>query len=90
LVVSVCGSFVGVSVLTVGLVMRSNLLGAMVTRLAWVAPTRGVPYGVALALGGIVAVVLQPSSGPHATLARLEPSLIHQLGFALLHHARLA
>jgi prepilin peptidase CpaA len=70
--------------------MRSNLLGAMATRLAWVAPTRGVPYGVALALGGIVAVVLQPSSGPHATLARLEPSLIHQLGFALLHHARLA
>jgi prepilin peptidase CpaA len=90
LVVSVCGSFVGISVLAVGLMVRSDALGGVAKRLAWVAPKRGVPYGVALVLGGIVAVLLQPASVHHAMLALLGPSPIHHTGFALFDHARLA
>jgi prepilin peptidase CpaA len=90
LVVSICGSFLGISVLAVGLMVRRDALGGVAKRLAWVAPKRGVPYGVALVLGGIVAVLLQPASAYHATLALLGPSPIHHTGFALFDHARLA
>jgi prepilin peptidase CpaA len=90
LVVSVCGSFVGISVLTISLMMRNDLLGGLTKQLAWVAPERGVPYGVALAIGGIVAVLLQHGSDHFATLALLGPSPNHQTDFALVEHARLA
>jgi prepilin peptidase CpaA len=90
LIVSVCGSFVGLSALAVGFMLRSKALGAMARRLAWISPKRGVPYGVALALGGAVAVLLQPGSVHRATLDLLEPSPIHHTGFALFDHARLA
>lgn len=49
--------------------------------LAWLAPARGVPYGVALAAGGVAAVWLPPALG-HA------PVLGHA-AWPLLIHARL-
>jgi prepilin peptidase CpaA len=90
LLVSVGGTFIGLSMLAVGFILRLDALGAIAKRLAWVAPKRGVPYGIALALGGIVAVLLQPGSVHRATLACIEPSPIHQTGFALFDLARLA
>jgi prepilin peptidase CpaA len=91
LIVSVCGSFLGLAMLALGLVARSTALRAMTQRLTWVEPKRGVPYGVALVVGGTVAVLLQPVYiAGRLRLAFDGPSSLHQIGFALFHHARLA
>jgi prepilin peptidase CpaA len=90
LIVSVCGSFIGLAMLALGIMARNTPLRKIADRLQWVAPKRGVPYGVALAAGGIVAVLLQPAYIGRTKLALFGPSSLHQIGFALLHHARLA
>ena len=90
LIVSVCGSFIGLAMLATGIMARSTALRRMTERFTWVAPKRGVPYGVALAAGGTVAVLLQPTYIDRARLALVGPSSLHQIGFALFHHARLA
>lgn len=68
-VVSLCGLFVAVAVLAVAGMRRIPALAGVSTRLGWLAPARGVPYGVALALGGIAAVLLQPTAAYSTTLA---------------------
>ncbi|MBC8746966.1 prepilin peptidase CpaA [Paraburkholderia sp. WC7.3g] len=68
-VVSLCGLLVALAVLAVAGMQRIPSLAGVSVRLGWIAPARGVPYGVALALGGIVAVLLQPTAGHRTTLA---------------------
>ncbi|MFX1671689.1 prepilin peptidase [Paraburkholderia sp. A2WS-5] len=71
-VVSTCGLFVALVMLAVAGMQRIPALAGVSVRLGWIAPARGVPYGVALALGGLVAVWLQPASGHRTTLAMLQ------------------
>ncbi|MCG5075277.1 prepilin peptidase [Paraburkholderia tagetis] len=71
-VVSTCGLLVALVVLAVAGMQRIAALAGVSLRLDWIAPARGVPYGVALALGGIVAVLLQPTSGHRAIFAMLQ------------------
>lgn len=89
-IVSVCGLFVGLTVLAAGAMMRTDALAGAAKRLAWIAPTRGVPYGVALSLGGVVAVLLLPGVAHRAPLAVIDSPFAHHAGFALLDYARLA
>lgn len=70
-IISVSGLMLGLTVFAVGRVAVHHTWAR--PRLDWLAPVRGVPYGVALATGGLVAVWLAPASMhalPHA-LARL-------------------
>lgn len=60
-VVSVCGGLVAVAMIAVGWMARRTEFNRVTDRLTWLSPSRGVPYGVALAVGGIVAILLQPS-----------------------------
>lgn len=53
-IVSVSGLMLGMAVLAAGVLARRSVPAH--ERLGWVAPARGVPYGVALALGGLAAV----------------------------------
>ena len=71
-VVSSCGLLVALAVLAVAGMQRIPALVGVCTRLGWIAPARGVPYGVALALGGVVAVLIQPTASHRATLAMLQ------------------
>ncbi|WP_232071573.1 prepilin peptidase [Paraburkholderia pallida] len=71
-VVSLFGVLVALAVLAVAGLQRIPALAGLSMRLDWIAPARGVPYGVALALGGIVAVLLQPTAGHRTTLAMLQ------------------
>ena len=89
-IVSICGLFVALAVLTAAAMTRIPALAALVRRLDWIALSRGVPYGVALALGGIIAVLLQPAVGNLTTLGLLEPTVSHHAEFALPSLARLA
>jgi prepilin peptidase CpaA len=90
LIVTVCGTFIGLALLAIAVMARSPAVRAITERLSWVAPTRGVPYGVALAAGGALAVLLQPASFARGGLALVGPSALQQIGFALFHHARFA
>lgn len=73
-IVSVSGLGVGLAVIACGSLARHDAEAAK--RFAWLAPTRGVPYGIALAAGGAAAVWLPLiQASPlvlHASLA-LEP-----------------
>ncbi|CAB3803957.1 hypothetical protein LMG28614_05919 [Paraburkholderia ultramafica] len=89
-IVSICGLFVALTVLIATAMMRIRALAAAARRLDWIALSRGVPYGVALALGGIIAVLLQPAVGNHTTLGPLKPTVSHHAEFALPAPARLA
>ncbi|MFD1561880.1 prepilin peptidase [Paraburkholderia silviterrae] len=71
-VVSLCGLFVALAMLAVAGLQRSPALTGVSRWLGWIAPARGVPYGVALAMGGAVAVLLQPTAGHRTTLAMLQ------------------
>lgn len=71
-VVSLCGLLVALAVLAVAGLQRIPALAAVGSRFGWFAPARGVPYGVALALGGVVAVLLQPAVGHRESLAMLQ------------------
>jgi prepilin peptidase CpaA len=88
-IVSLCGLFVALTVLTAATMTRIPVLAAVVRRLDWIALSRGVPYGVALALGGIVAVLLQPTFGNHPAFGLLGPAVSHHAEFALHALARL-
>ncbi|OAJ53206.1 hypothetical protein A6V36_12740 [Paraburkholderia ginsengiterrae] len=68
-VVSLCGLLVALAVVAVAGMQRIPALAGVSARLDWIAPARGVPYGVALALGGIVAVLLQPTADHRMSLA---------------------
>lgn len=89
-IVSACGTLVGLSMLIAGAVARRDAFGGIAKRLAWILPERGVPYGVALALGGIVAVTLQPTPAHRAALALLQPSFDPHAWLGLCARARLA
>lgn len=66
--ISVSGSMIGLLVLAVGALSRRSALAQR--RLAWLAPERGVPYGIALALGGALALALAPGAiGAHRIFA---------------------
>lgn len=71
-VVSLCGLLVSVAMLVVGGMLRIRALAGASTWLSWLAPARGVPYGVALALGGVVAVLVQPTGEHRAAMAMLQ------------------
>ncbi|RKP49046.1 prepilin peptidase [Trinickia fusca] len=70
-IVSVSGLAIGLAVIACGVLARHHAPTA--DRLAWLAPARGVPYGIALAAGGAAAVWLPliPASplALHASLA---------------------
>ncbi|GLU33174.1 prepilin peptidase [Trinickia caryophylli] len=59
-VISVSGSMIGLLVLAAGRLSRRSPRAQR--RLAWLAPERGVPYGIALALGGALALALAPDA----------------------------
>ncbi len=61
-IVSICGLVVALCALGAGAAMRLDARAAHWT--AWLAPARGVPYGVALASGGAVAVWWPPGWPP--------------------------
>ncbi|HEV3106531.1 MAG TPA: prepilin peptidase [Trinickia sp.] len=86
LIVSVSGLMVGIAVLATGVALRRHQ--ALTPHFAWLAPARGVPYGVALALGGALAVSLPLQSAPRATSTLAEVSLNHLAALAPFHHAR--
>jgi prepilin peptidase CpaA len=71
-VVSLCGLIVSLAMLAVAVMQRIPMLARASAWLEWIAPARGVPYGVALASGGIVAVLLQPAGSHRATFAMLQ------------------
>jgi prepilin peptidase CpaA len=71
-IVSLSGLLLALAVLAVAGMQRIPALAGVSTRLRWIAPARGVPYGVALGLGGIVAVLLQPAGDHRTTLAMLQ------------------
>ena len=77
-IVSFIGLMLAVAQLAWRLVERAR---AAVSDQGWLSPARGVPYGVALAAGGIAAVWL-PRVAPHAL--RLQHA-----AWPLLSHARL-
>ncbi len=84
-VVSVCGLAAGIAVLLAGAMLNRRASAA--GRLAWLAPARGVPYGVALAPGGAAAVWLPGDVAHQAALAFAAHSFsasIHHAAFALL------
>ncbi|WP_429470309.1 A24 family peptidase [Paraburkholderia sp. WSM4175] len=89
-IVSFCGLLVALAVLSAAAMTRIPTLAAVVSRLDWIALSRGVPYGVALALGGIIAVLLQPTVDNHTALGPLKPTVSHHAEFALPAPARLA
>jgi prepilin peptidase CpaA len=70
-IVSFAGLMLAMVQLGVGRIGRD---GPAESKLAWLAPARGVPYGVALALGGLAAVWL-PLTLMHAAPPASQPSL---------------
>lgn len=89
-IVSLCGLLVALALVAMTQLQRISALAPLTRRLSWIEPARGVPYGVALATGGVIAVLLQPAIGHHATSTLLVPSSGHQTGAALSVLARLA
>jgi len=69
--VSLCGLVVALAVLAVAGLQRIPACADAGRWCPWLAPARGVPYGVALALGGSLAVLLQPTAHARAALAML-------------------
>ncbi|AJY38056.1 prepilin peptidase (plasmid) [Burkholderia humptydooensis] len=65
--VSVCGLVIGLAVLTAGAMLRRVAHAPL--WLTSLAPSRGVPYGIALALGGLQAVWAPVTSMPHWPVA---------------------
>lgn len=67
-IVSLFGLMLALAQIAVGRVRRER---ATAGALAWLAPSHGVPYGLALAIGGIAAVWLPAASPSSHTLALL-------------------
>jgi prepilin peptidase CpaA len=88
LIISVSGALLGLSMFVLGWVLRHPICSRLAPRTTWVSSARGVPYGVALALGGAIAVVLQPEARLAAIAALLTPSFGHHFGLALIGDAR--
>ncbi|MEX3956795.1 prepilin peptidase [Trinickia sp. EG282A] len=90
-IVSICGTLIALSMLIVHALVRRrvSVLGES-KRVTWLSPESGVPYGVALALGGIAAVLAQPSFHDRAALALLELAPDRCAWLALGLHAPLA
>ena len=77
-IVSLFGLILGLAQIALGRMQRdSEAIGA----LEWLAPSRGVPYGIALAIGGVAALWL-PLAPAHA-------ASLHQAAWPLSIHARL-
>ncbi len=90
LIISICGALLGLSMFALGSVVRHPACSQLARRTTWISSARGVPYGVALALGGGIAVLLQPEARFPAMAALLTPSFGHHLGLALIGDARFA
>lgn len=80
-IVSVAGLILGFIVIVAGRLARRR--PRLQRRLQWLAPARGVPYGIALAAGGLFAV-LAPGASPSAAAGAAGT-----LTAALAHAARL-
>ncbi|TCG06948.1 hypothetical protein BZM27_22800 [Paraburkholderia steynii] len=89
-IVSLCGLLVALAVLAAAQLQRISALAFLARRLSWIEPARGVPYGVALAVGGFIAVLLQAAVGLQMTFTPLVPASGHQTGAALSILAQLA
>ncbi|HEY3540481.1 MAG TPA: prepilin peptidase [Trinickia sp.] len=89
-VVSVFGALLGLSMLALTFALRHPACSGVARRTTWLSPARGVPYGIALALGGAIAVLVQPTAGFRAAATLLTSSFGHPLGLALVGHARFA
>jgi prepilin peptidase CpaA len=89
-IVSVFGALLGLSMLALTFALRHPACSGVARRATWLSAARGVPYGVALALAGAIAVLLQPTADGHAAATLLTSSFGHPLGLALLGHARFA
>jgi prepilin peptidase CpaA len=90
LIISVSGALLGLSMFMFGLVLHHPACSRLIARTTWVSSARGVPYGVALALGGGIAVLLQPAAQFASIAALLTPSFGHHFGLALIGDARFA
>jgi prepilin peptidase CpaA len=89
-IVSVSGALLGLSMLGLTFALRHPACSGVARRTTWLSPARGVPYGIALALGGAIAVLVQPTAGFRAAATLLTSSFGHPLGLALVGHARFA
>lgn len=81
-IVSVAGLILGLIVIAAGRLARRRV--RLQQRLQWLAPARGVPYGIALAAGGLFAV-WPPGTSPSAAAAAATLPAV----YALAHAARL-
>ena len=77
-IISLCGLWLGIAQMVIGRMQHDS---GTARALTWLAPARGVPYGVALAAGGIAAVWL-PVLNAHALSS-------HFAAWLLSIHARL-
>ena len=68
-IASFAGLVISLVMLAVASLQRIPALAGAHRWFHWLALARGVPYGVALAFGGCVAVLLQPAGHARATLA---------------------
>jgi prepilin peptidase CpaA len=89
-IVSVFGALLGLSMLALTFVLRHPACSGLARYTTWLSAARGVPYGVALALGGAIAVLVQPAAGVRAAATLLTSSFGHPMGLALVGHARFA
>jgi prepilin peptidase CpaA len=89
-IVAVFGALLGLAMLALTLALRHPACSGLARRTTWISSARGVPYGVALALGGATAVLLQPPAAFRAIAALLTPSFGHHFSLALVGHARFA
>jgi len=89
-IVSLCGSLIAFAALAVAQLARIAVIARITRWLRWLDPARGVPYGVALAAGGCIAVLLQPAIGHAAPVRPRAPSAQHQTAAMLSAPIRLA
>ncbi|WP_254366934.1 prepilin peptidase [Paraburkholderia sp. NMBU_R16] len=89
-IVSVSGALLGLSMLALAFALRHPACSGVARRTTCLSASRGVPYGLPLALGGAIAVLLQPTAGIRAVATLLTSSFGHPLGLALIGHARFA
>ena len=91
IIISAFGALLAFSMLALAWAFRHPAYSGLARRMTWISAARGVPYGVALAIGGIIAVSLQPAAAYRTVAALLTSSLSHHhLGLALIGPARFA
>lgn len=71
-ILSVAGLVLSLVMLAVAGLQRIPVVAGARRWFYWLDPARGVPYGVALAFGGALAVLVQPAGQARATLAMLQ------------------